>query len=84
MTVLQVHGLIPGKGRIFFYRRYRVQTCFGVHPASYPIGTGWGALSSRAKRPGREADHSLPSSAEVKNAWSLTKHRIRLHDAVFS
>jgi hypothetical protein len=22
--------------------------------------------------PGREADHSLPSSAEVKNAWSYT------------
>jgi hypothetical protein len=24
------------------------------------------------KRPGREADHSPPSSAEVKNAWSYT------------
>jgi hypothetical protein len=23
-------------------------------------------------RPGREADHSLPSSAEVKNTWSCT------------
>jgi hypothetical protein len=28
------------------------------------------ALSPRIKRPGREADHSPPSSAEVKNAWS--------------
>jgi len=26
-----------------------------------------GALSSEVKRPGREADHSPPSSAEVKN-----------------
>jgi hypothetical protein len=26
-----------------------------------------GALSLRVKRPGREADNSLPSSAEVKN-----------------
>jgi hypothetical protein len=25
-----------------------------------------------AKRPGREADHSTPSSAEVKNVWSCT------------
>jgi len=24
------------------------------------------------KRPGREADHSTPSSAEVKNAWRYT------------
>jgi len=24
------------------------------------------------KRPGREADHSPPPSAEVKNAWSYT------------
>jgi hypothetical protein len=29
-------------------------------------------LSLGAKRPGREADHSPPSSAEVKNAWSYT------------
>jgi hypothetical protein len=31
-----------------------------------------GALSLAVKRPGREADHSPPSSAEVKNAWSYT------------
>jgi hypothetical protein len=29
-----------------------------------------GVLSLGAKRPGREADHSPQSSAEVKNAWS--------------
>jgi hypothetical protein len=29
-----------------------------------------GALSLGVKRPGREAVHSSPSSAEVKNAWS--------------
>jgi hypothetical protein len=37
------------------------QTNSEVHPASYPVGTG-----SKA-RPGRDADHSSPSSAEVKN-----------------
>jgi hypothetical protein len=30
------------------------------------------AFSSGVKRPGGEADHSPPSSAEVKNAWSYT------------
>jgi hypothetical protein len=38
-----------------------VQTGSGAHPASYPMGTGGKA------RPGRDADHSPPSSAEVKN-----------------
>jgi hypothetical protein len=38
-----------------------VQTGSG---ASYPMGTG--ALSMGVKRPGREADHSPSSSAEVK------------------
>jgi hypothetical protein len=27
-------------------------------------------FSLEVKRPGREADHSPPSNAEVKNAWS--------------
>jgi hypothetical protein len=30
------------------------------------------ALSLRIKRPGRETDHSPPSSAEIKNAWCYT------------
>jgi hypothetical protein len=33
---------------------------------------------------GREADHSPPSSAEVKNAWSYTSTPVRLHDVVLS
>jgi hypothetical protein len=44
-----------------------VQTGSGAHPASCPMGTG-GVLSPRGKaRPGRDADHSPPSSAEVVN-----------------
>jgi hypothetical protein len=35
------------------------------HPASYPMGTGVLSPGSKA-RPGRDADHSAPSSAEVK------------------
>jgi hypothetical protein len=34
-----------------------------------------GAHSLEVKRPGLEADHSLPSSAEVKNAWSYNTTR---------
>jgi hypothetical protein len=30
------------------------------------------ALSPEVKQPGREADHSPPSSAEGKNAWRYT------------
>jgi len=33
-----------------------------------------------AKRPGREADHSIPHTAKVKNAWKYTSTPpIRLH-----
>jgi hypothetical protein len=42
-----------------------VQTGSGAHPASYPVGTGGSFPGSKA-RPGRDADHSPPSSAEVK------------------
>jgi hypothetical protein len=49
-------------------------------PNQPPIQWVPGALSLWVKRPGREADHSLPSSAEVKNAWSYTSTPpIRLH-----
>jgi hypothetical protein len=34
--------------------------------ASYPVGTG-GSFPGGKARPGRDADHSPPSSAEVKN-----------------
>jgi hypothetical protein len=56
-----------------------------------------GTLTPEVRRPGREADHSPPSSAEVKKAWSynstpqydfmvwcLTKQEISLHGVVLS
>jgi hypothetical protein len=43
-----------------------VQTGSGAHPASYPMGTG-GPFPGAIARPERDADHSPPSSAEVKN-----------------
>jgi hypothetical protein len=43
-----------------------VQTGSGAHPASCPVGTG-GPFPGGKARPGCDADHSLPSSAEVVN-----------------
>jgi hypothetical protein len=42
-----------------------VQTCSGAHPASCTMGTG-GPFPGGKARPGRDADHSPPSSAEVE------------------
>jgi hypothetical protein len=46
------------------------QICSGVHLASYPVGTG--ALIPGVKRRGLEAEHSSPTSAEVKKTWIYT------------
>jgi len=44
-----------------------------------------GTLSLGVKWPRREADHSPPSGAEVKNAWSYTTTpAILLHGVVLS
>jgi hypothetical protein len=47
-----------------FSLHHRVHHGSVAHPASYPMGTT--PLSLRIKRLGREADHSPPSSVEVK------------------
>jgi hypothetical protein len=46
-----------------------VQTGSEAHPASYPMGPWWvlgGSFHRDKARQGRDADHSTPSSAEVK------------------
>jgi hypothetical protein len=43
-----------------------VQNGSGAHPASCPMGTG-GPFPGGKTRPGRDADYSPPSSAEVVN-----------------
>jgi hypothetical protein len=40
-------------------------------PLNLPFNGYWGP-SPWVKQPGGNADHSLPSSAEVKNVWSYT------------
>jgi len=62
----------------FFCPRCHVQTGPGAHPTSYPMGAEVSFL-------GREADHSLPSSAEVKNAWIYTSTPLkRFHSVVLN
>jgi hypothetical protein len=54
-------------------------------PTQPPLQLVPGALSLEVKRPGREADHSTPSSAEAKNAWSYTSTPpIYIHGVVLS
>jgi hypothetical protein len=55
-----------------FSLHHRVQNGSGAHPASYPMGTG--GFSLEVKRPRREADHSPPSSTEVKEWVDLYLH----------
>ena len=46
-----------------------IQTCPEAHPAYYTMSTG--SLQG-VKRPGRDADHLPPSSAEVMKDYSYT------------
>jgi hypothetical protein len=48
----------------------------------YTMGTG--ALSLGVKQPRREADHSTPSSAEVKNGGAILYSPIHLHGVLIS
>jgi hypothetical protein len=63
-------GFPAGAGN--FPLHHRVQTGSGAHPASYPMCTG-GSFPG-VKWPGREADHSPPSSADVKDCVELYLH----------
>jgi hypothetical protein len=58
--------------------------CFDTR-SQPPIQRVPGALSVGVKRPGREVDHSRPSSAEVMKAWSYSSTPpIRLHGVALS
>jgi hypothetical protein len=56
-------GSIPGRGKeIYLYSAGSRPAVGTIQP---PIQWAPGTLSPRVKRPGREADHSSPFSAEV-------------------
>jgi hypothetical protein len=58
-----------------------VQTVCGAS-AFYPVGTAGSFLGGKAA--GREADNSLPCSAEVNCAGAILPLPIRLHSVVFN
>jgi hypothetical protein len=71
---------IPDRGKIFLLSTSSRPVLGFTQP---PIQWVLGALSPVVKRPGREADHSPPTSAEVKNTWIYTSTPpIRLHGFV--
>jgi hypothetical protein len=47
-----------------------VQAGSGAHPASCTVGTEYPFSGAKA-RPGRDADHTPPSSAELMNDYEL-------------
>jgi hypothetical protein len=56
---------MPVSVGIFFFH-----TGFGVHPASYSMGTA--SSFPGLKRPGCETDRSPPTSTKIKNTWIYT------------
>jgi hypothetical protein len=63
-------GSIADIGREFFSSPPHPDHLWG--PPSLIISNGYRGLFPGSKVIGREADHSPPSSAEVKNEWSYT------------
>jgi hypothetical protein len=72
-TIIYVYSAKNGRARFDSRQRRRdfssslcVQTGSWAHPDSYTMGTGDPFSGSKA-RPGRDADHSPPCSADVDN-----------------
>jgi hypothetical protein len=61
---------------------HMVQTGFGAHSASYPMGTRGFSLGVMHQE--HEADHSPPSSAEVKITWIYASILPSLHGVVLN
>jgi hypothetical protein len=72
----------PGRSWEFFSSPPRPDRLRGPHSLLYD---GYAGSFSGVKRPGLDADHSSPSSSEVKNARSYTSTPpIRLHGLMLS
>jgi hypothetical protein len=59
-------GIDPRQRQEDFSSNLCVQTGSGAHPVSCTVGTE-GPFPGGKARPGRDADHSPPSSAKVVN-----------------
>jgi hypothetical protein len=81
--MIGVLGFDSRRGLAIFLFTTASRTALG--PTQPLIQWVLGALFLGVERLGREADHSPPSGAEVKNAWSFTfTSPIRLHGVVLS
>jgi len=66
------------RGLFITFGNLKQHAVLGPTPTSHPLNT-WGSYPGK-KRPGREADHSPPSSDEVTDAQNFTSNPpIRLH-----
>jgi hypothetical protein len=73
---------ISGRGRNFIFFASASRPALGpTHP---PIQWVAGALYPEVKQPGRTVDHSSPSNAEFKNAWSYTCFFFQLASTVLT
>jgi hypothetical protein len=59
----------PGKVKNFLFSTSSRPVLWPTQP---PVQSVSGSCSPEIKRPGREADHSPPTSTEVKNTWIYT------------
>jgi hypothetical protein len=79
-TSWMIEFRVTVRARNFFFTTASRLT---LGPTQSPIQWVPGALSLGVKRPGREAGHSPPSSAEAMNVWSyISTPPISLHDVV--
>jgi hypothetical protein len=78
VSIATGYGLDDGEGRSSSLGRVKnfLFSSTSSRPALRPTQPHFhwvlGALSLGVKRPGREADHSPPTSAEVKKTWIYT------------
>jgi hypothetical protein len=73
-------GSVPGRGRErVFSLRHCIHTGSDANPASFSVGISTRALSLGVKRLGHEADHSIPSSTEVKTTFPKCLHGMMLN-----
>jgi hypothetical protein len=85
-TVFGVDGRcsIPGVDKRFFSALERSNRLWGPLSFSFLSNGSRRALSLGVQRLGREADHSPPSSAKVKNGEAIPPLPLRLHGVVLN
>jgi hypothetical protein len=69
--VLDGQGWIPTRGKILLFF---IASGLALRPTQPPIQWVPGTVSMGVKQERHEADHSPPSSAEVKNSGAITSH----------